>query len=73
MATMLIALVPDFLGPHLQTVFGILGVPIGMLLGTDSYFFGLVPLAISVGGKIRCKPSGHGYGYVDFRKTTAYW
>lgn len=44
MATMLIALVPDFLGPHLQTVFGILGVPIGMLLGTDSYFFGLVPL-----------------------------
>lgn len=56
MATMLIALVPDFLGPHLQTVFGILGVPIGMLLGTDSYFFGLVPLAISVGEKFGVNP-----------------
>lgn len=56
MATMLIALVPDFLGSHLQTVFGILGVPIGMLLGTDSYFFGLVPLAISVGEKFGVNP-----------------
>ena len=56
MASMLIALVPDFLGSHLQTVFGILGVPIGMLLGTDSYFFGLVPLAISVGQKFGVNP-----------------
>lgn len=51
MASLLIGLVPDAIGGHLQTVFGILGVPIGMLLGTDSYFFGLVPLAISVGEK----------------------
>lgn len=56
MASMLIALVPDFLGPHLQTVFGIFGVPIGMLLGTDSYFFGLVPLAIGVGQKFGVNP-----------------
>lgn len=49
MATLLIGLVPEAIGGHLQTVFGILGVPIGMLLGTDSYFFGLLPLAISVG------------------------
>ncbi|WP_251442533.1 CitMHS family transporter [Veillonella intestinalis] len=56
MASMLITLVPDFLGGHLQTIFGILGVPIGMLLGTDSYFFGLVPLAISVGEKFGVNP-----------------
>lgn len=49
MANLLIGLVPEAIGGHLQTVFGILGVPIGMLLGTDSYFFGLLPLAISVG------------------------
>lgn len=49
MATLLIGLVPEAIGGHLQTVFGILGLPIGMLLGTDSYFFGLLPLAISVG------------------------
>jgi CitMHS family citrate-Mg2+:H+ or citrate-Ca2+:H+ symporter len=51
MATMMISLVPISLGGHLQDIFGILGVPIGMLLGTDSYFFGLVPLAIGVGEK----------------------
>lgn len=49
MAGLLIGLVPTAIGAHLQDVFGILGVPIGMLLGTDSYFFGLLPLAISVG------------------------
>ncbi len=49
MATLLIGLVPEAIGGHLQTVFGILGVPIGMLLGHDSFFFGLLPLAISVG------------------------
>lgn len=51
MASLLINLVPTSIGGHLQTVLGILGVPIGMMLGTDSYFFGLVPLAISVGEK----------------------
>lgn len=56
MANMLINLVPEFLGGHLQTVFGILGVPLGMLLGTDSYFFGLVPLAIGVGQKFGVNP-----------------
>ena len=51
MAKMMITLVPGALGGHLQDIFGVLGVPIGMLLGTDSYFFGLVPLAIGVGEK----------------------
>lgn len=49
MAEMLVAIVPNFLGAHIQTVLGAFAVPIGMLLGTDSYFFGLVPLAINVG------------------------
>lgn len=49
MAEMLLGIVPASLGAHLQTILGIFAVPIGMLLGTDSYFFGLMPLAISVG------------------------
>ena len=56
MATMMIGLVPTSMGGHLQDIFGILGVPIGMLLGTDSYFFGLVPLAIGVGEKFGVQP-----------------
>lgn len=51
MADMLISFVPNAIGGHLQDLFGIFGVPIGMMLGTDSYFFGLLPLAISVGEK----------------------
>jgi len=56
MATMIINVVPAFMGPHLQDVFGFFAVPIGMMLGTDSYFFGLVPLAIGVGEKFGVKP-----------------
>ncbi|MDY3983386.1 MAG: SLC13 family permease [Veillonellaceae bacterium] len=56
MAEMLVAVIPNFLGPHLQDVFGFLAVPIGMLLGTDSYFFGLMPLAINVGQSFGVSP-----------------
>ena len=56
MAEMLINIVPQALGGHLQVIFGILGLPIGMLLGTDSYFFGLLPLAIGVGKQFGVHP-----------------
>lgn len=56
MASMLISFVPNAVGGHLQDIFGILGVPIGMMLGTDSYFFGLLPLAIGVGEKFGVSP-----------------
>ena len=56
MANALIAVIPTSLGKYLHFIMGILAVPIGMLLGTDSYFFGLVPLAIDVGGKYGIDP-----------------
>lgn len=56
MAKMLIVLVPTALGGHLQDIFGIFAVPIGMMLGTDSYFFGLLPLAIGVGQQFGVDP-----------------
>lgn len=49
MAVALISVIPNAFGPFLHLVMGIFAVPIGMMLGTDSYFFGLVPLAIKVG------------------------
>ena len=57
MANALIAIIPDFMGPYLHLVMGALAVPIGMLLGTDSFFFGLVPLAMGVGSKYGIDPS----------------
>lgn len=51
MAKAMIMVVPDFLGPYLHLIMGALAVPVGMMLGTDSFFFGLTPLAIGVGAK----------------------
>lgn len=56
MAEILIAIIPDFLGPYLHIVMGVLAVPVGMVLGTDSFFFGLVPLAMGVGQKFGVDP-----------------
>jgi len=56
MATSLLADIPNFVGPYLHLVMGEFAVPIGMLLGTDSFFFGLVPLAIGVGAKFGIDP-----------------
>jgi len=56
MAITLINVIPDFLGPYLHVIMGVFAVPVGMVLGTDSYFFGLVPLAMEVGAKFGVDP-----------------
>lgn len=40
----LVAIVPSFLSPYLHIVMGFLGAPIGMALGPDPYYFGLLPI-----------------------------
>ena len=57
MAAAIINVIPAFVGPYLHIVLGIFSVPIGMLLGTDSFFFGLVPLAIGVGTQYGIEPT----------------
>lgn len=57
MAVSFISIIPPFLGPYLHLIMGAFSVPIGMLLGTDSFFFGLVPVAISVGGQYGITPA----------------
>lgn len=56
MAITMINVIPDFLGPYLHVILGLFAVPVGMVLGTDSYFFGLVPLAMEVGAKFGVDP-----------------
>ena len=48
-ANILVALMPQAVGAHLPIVIGALSGPIGMLLGTDSFFFGFMPLVLSMG------------------------
>ncbi len=56
MAETMVMLIPGFLGPYVHIVMGIFAVPIGMMLGTSPYFFGLVPLAIGVGQQYGVSP-----------------
>lgn len=51
MANMLIGIMPQAIGSHLPIFIGALSGPIGMLLGTDSFFFGFMPLVLGVGEK----------------------
>lgn len=51
MAMLLLDVLPGFLARFLHIIMGILGMPIGMVLGTDAFFYGLLPLCIGVGGK----------------------
>ncbi len=48
MAATLLAFIPDFMGSMVHIIIGILALPIGVFLGTDAYFYGLLPLVIEV-------------------------
>lgn len=49
MTNVLLSLVPGFLGKYVHIIFGVLGLPLGMVTGTDAYFYGIMPLVIGVG------------------------
>ena len=49
MAGMLVEIVPAALGQFIHVIFGLLALPIGMSIGTDAYFYGIMPLAIELG------------------------
>lgn len=49
MASVVLNVLPGFLARQLHLLMGVLGMPIGMVLGTDAFFYGLLPLCIEVG------------------------
>ncbi len=49
MSLVLLKIIPGFLAQYLHIIMGILGLPLGMVLGTDAFFYGLMPLCIEVG------------------------
>lgn len=48
MAIPLLKLVPPFIAKYLQLIMGAIALPLGTLVGTDSYFYGIMPLAMEV-------------------------
>ena len=56
MANTIIAIVPGFLGGMLHIIFGILALPLGLCIGTDAYFYGILPLVSEVGATYGIAP-----------------
>jgi CitMHS family citrate-Mg2+:H+ or citrate-Ca2+:H+ symporter len=48
MSEAVLGLVPPSAGPFLHLIMGVFALPLGMVLGTDAYFYGLLPLVIKV-------------------------
>lgn len=56
MANLLVAALPSAFGPYLAIVIGVLSAPLALVFCTDSYFFGVLPIMISVGSKFGVDP-----------------
>lgn len=56
MANVIISFVPSFMGQYLHIIFGILALPLGLCIGTDAYFYGIMPLVIEVGSTYGIDP-----------------
>ena len=49
MASAIMAIIPAALGKYIHSIFGILALPLGLCVGTDAYFYGIMPLVMQVG------------------------
>ena len=57
MAVVMASFIPTSLGRFLPIIIGILSVPLALLFDTDSYFYGLLPVLISVGDAFGVDPA----------------
>jgi CitMHS family citrate-Mg2+:H+ or citrate-Ca2+:H+ symporter len=48
--------IPQSMGHFMPIIIGVLSVPLTMLFCTDSYFYGLLPVLISVGNSFGVNP-----------------
>lgn len=49
LANVIIGIIPAAMGKFIHVIFGILAMPLGLCIGTDAYFYGIMPLVIQVG------------------------
>ncbi len=56
MANILASFIPQSMGRFMPIIIGVLSVPLTMLFCTDSYFYGLLPVLISVGNSFGVDP-----------------
>ena len=57
MAVVMASFIPASMGRFLPIIIGVLSVPLALLFDTDSYFYGLLPVLISVGNQFGVNPA----------------
>lgn len=56
MAASIVAIIPASLGPYTHFIIAAFSVPLIMCLGTDAFYYGLLPVVIGVCGKFGVEP-----------------
>ena len=57
MAVVMASFIPASMGRFLPIIIGVLSVPLALLFDTDSYFYGLLPVLVSVGNQFGVNPA----------------
>lgn len=60
MAKTLLGIIPAFLGKYIHMIVGIFALPLGMMIGTDAYFYGVFPLVAEVANQYGVTPLNTG-------------
>lgn len=57
----LVAVLPESLLPHLHIIVGVFGLPLEIILSTDAWYFGLLPIVLEIAGPMGISPQGTVY------------
>jgi len=57
----LVTVLPESLLPHLHIIIGFFGLPLEIVLSTDAWYFGLLPVVLEITGPIGISPEGTVY------------
>ncbi len=57
----LVNVLPELLLPHLHVIIGFFGLPLEILLSTDAWYFGLLPVVLEITGPMGISPEGTVY------------
>ena len=72
MAGLILQFIPESFGNYLPIVVGILAVPMAVIFCTDSYFYGILPIVVSVGAAFNIDPVTLGMVMVVCRNSATF-
>ncbi|MDR1277943.1 MAG: hypothetical protein LBK02_04265, partial [Treponema sp.] len=56
MGNLIVGIIPPALGPYTAIIIGVLSTPLALAFDTDSYYYGVLPVVVSVAGTFNVPP-----------------